>query len=54
MDCLSACASASSCWDKLSKPGIGGVRTCERAIACLYDLVRYLPVLCNPTADLLK
>lgn len=27
---------------------------CERGIACLYDLVPYLTVLCNSTADLLK
>lgn len=27
-------------------------KRCERGIACLYDLVRYLTPLCNSSADL--
>lgn len=29
-------------------------KRCERGIACLYDLVHYLTVLCNSSADLWK
>lgn len=51
MDCLCVCVCLSTRIHYLSQ-ALVLCETCERGIACLYDLVRYLAEFCNSSADL--